>query len=102
MADEITLLPDGTVYSARKHFQPFASAPLEAYTDILPIDRIERLKRAAERLQGTKLLELNASAEGGGVAEMLYSAVPFLNSIGIQTEWKVITGNKEYFECTKD
>jgi trehalose synthase len=101
MTEEISLLTDGTVYSARKNFQPFTSAPLEAYTDILTIERIERLKRTAERLEGIKLLELNATAEGGGVAEMLYSAVPFLNSLGIQVEWKVITGNNEYFECTK-
>lgn len=32
---------------------------------------------------------------------MLYSSVPFLNMIGIKSEWKIINGHKSYFECTK-
>jgi len=32
---------------------------------------------------------------------MLYSSVPFLNMIGIESEWKIINGHKSYFECTK-
>ncbi|MFC1950698.1 glycosyltransferase [Chloroflexota bacterium] len=46
-------------------------------------------------------MELNSTARGGGVAEMLCSSVPFLNMIGIESEWKIINGNKSYFECTK-
>jgi trehalose synthase len=91
----------GVVYSKRLNFCPFATPPLEAYAPILGDERMERLQRAAEPLKGLKLLELNATAQGGGVAEMLYSSVPFLNELGIETEWKVISGNKEFFECTK-
>jgi len=94
-------LLDGTVYSRRKDFCPFSTSPLEAYVSILSEENIERLERAARRLKGLKLLELSATAQGGGVAEMLYSSVPFLNSLGIEAEWKIIRGNKEYFECTK-
>lgn len=95
-------LADGTVYSPRKNFCPFATPPLSAYAAILGEERMARLERAAERLRGLKLLEMNATAHGGGVAEMLYSAVPFLNNLGLETEWRVIHGNKEYFTCTKD
>ena len=94
-------LLDGTVYSRRKNFCPFSTPPLEAYASILGEEKIERLQRVAERLKGLKLLELNATAQGGGVAEMLYSSVPFLNDLGIEAEWKVISGTKEYFEVTK-
>ena len=94
-------MADGTVYSKRKNFTPFSTPPLEAYASIMGEERIERLQRAAQRLQGLKLLELNATAQGGGVAEMLYSAIPFANDLGIEAEWKTISGNKEYFECTK-
>jgi trehalose synthase len=94
-------LADGTVYSKRKNFCPFSTPPLEAYTPILGEGKMERLRQAAQKLRGLKLLELNATAQGGGVAEMLYSFIPLLNTLGIEAEWKVTRGNKEYFECTK-
>jgi trehalose synthase len=94
-------LADGTVYSKRKNYCPFATPPVEAYVPIMGEERIERLLKIARRLKGLKLLELNSTAQGGGVAEMLYRAVPFLNAIGIEAEWKLIKGNNEYFECTK-
>ncbi|MFC2036133.1 glycosyltransferase [Chloroflexota bacterium] len=77
-----------------------ASRP-EDYTPIIGQEKIERLLNVASRLKDLKLLEINATAQGGGVAEMLLRAIPFLNILGIDAEWKVIRGNKEYFECTK-
>jgi len=91
----------GVIYSKRFNYRPFTAPPLKAYMPILGSERTERLQRAVERLKGLKVLELNATAQGGGVAEMLYSSVPFLNNLGIETEWKVITGNPEFYECTK-
>ncbi|MFC2044996.1 hypothetical protein ACFLT8_07425 [Chloroflexota bacterium] len=32
---------------------------------------------------------------------MLYSSIPLLNLVGIEAEWKVISGHKDYFESTK-
>jgi trehalose synthase len=91
----------GVVYSKQLNFCPFSVPPLKAYAPILGDERVERLQRAAERMKGLKVLELNATAQGGGVAEMLYSSVPFLNNLGVETEWKVISGNDKFFECTK-
>jgi len=95
-------LADGTVYSKRKNFCPFSIPPLEAYASFLGEEKIERLQKAAQPLKGLKLLEINATAQGGGVAEMLYSSIPFLNSLGIEDEWKIIRGNRKYFELTKN
>ena len=94
-------LADGTVYSRRKNFCPFSTPPLEVYASILGGERIERLQKVAQRMEGLKLVEINATAQGGGVAEMLYSSIPFMNALGIEAEWKIIGGNKDYFECTK-
>ena len=79
-----SVLADGTVYSKRKNFCPFSTSPPEAYVPILGEERMERLQKIAQRVKGLKMLTLNASAQGGGVAEMLYSAVPFLNMLGVE------------------
>ncbi len=97
-----SVLADGTVYSKRKNFCPFSTSPLEAYVPIMGEERMERLHKITQRVKGLKMLTLNATAQGGGVAEMLYSAVPFLNMLGVETEWKVICGTPEYFESTKE
>jgi len=91
----------GVIYSKRLNLCPFSSPPLKAYAPIIGNERVERVQQAAERLKGRRVLELNATAQGGGVAEMLYSSVPFQNNLGVETEWKVISGNDEFFECTK-
>ncbi len=94
-------MPDGTVYSPRRNCCPFSVPPLQAYARIVGEERMERLVQAARRLEGLKLLELNATAQGGGVAEMLYSAVPFTNHLGIEDEWEIIQGSPDFFKCTK-
>jgi trehalose synthase len=94
-------LAHGVIYSQRLNLCPFTVPSLKAYEPIIGSERIERVQRAAERLRGRRVLELNATAQGGGVAEMLYSSVPFQNNLGVETEWKVIRGNDEFFECTK-
>jgi trehalose synthase len=48
------------------------------------------------------MLELNSTAFGGGVAEMLSSSVPFLNKLGINDEWRVMKGEEEFFQVTKE
>jgi trehalose synthase len=101
-AGNSSILADGTVYSKRKNFCPFSASPPEAYVPILGEERMERLQKIAQRVKGLKMLTLNSTAQGGGVAEMLYSAVPFLNMLGVETEWKVICGTREYFEATKE
>jgi len=98
---DTSILTDGTVYSKRKGFCPFSYYPLEAYTPIAGAERIDKLLSMSQRLKGLRILELNSTAQGGGVAEMLYSSVPFLNMLGIEAEWKIINGHQSYFECTK-
>ncbi len=94
-------LPDGTVYSKRKDFCPLTIPSVDDYANIIGDEKLEKLLSISQRVKGLKLLELNSTAQGGGVAEMLYSSIPMLNALGIEAEWKVIQGDEEYFECTK-
>ncbi len=99
-------LEDGTVYSPRNDIcpssNPFSAHSLEDYVPIIGEEEAKKLEALAEELKGIKILELNSTASGGGVAEMLYSSVPFLNNLGIEDEWKVIKGSKPYYEVTKN
>jgi trehalose synthase len=64
-------------------------------------DAIERLKVLAEPLRGARVLHLNATPYGGGVAEILRSEVPLLRDLGLYADWKIITGDKDFFSVTK-
>jgi trehalose synthase len=47
------------------------------------------------------VLHLNATAYGGGVAELLATHVPLLRSAGIDADWQVMHGSDEFFAVTK-
>jgi trehalose synthase len=62
---------------------------------------VERLRRAAEPLRGARLLMVNSTAFGGGVAELLFTQVALLQDLGIETTWGVLEGAEDYFAVTK-
>ena len=74
---------------------------LEAYREIAPQGSVEFLFRMAEKVQGKKIIHVNSTKLGGGVAEILRSLVPLLQSVGLDAQWEMITGNEEFFSTTK-
>jgi trehalose synthase len=62
---------------------------------------IEDLRRLASPLRGARILHLNATPYGGGVAEILRSEVPLLRDLGLAADWKLITGDDAFFSVTK-
>ncbi|HYH61121.1 MAG TPA: glycosyltransferase [Solirubrobacterales bacterium] len=74
---------------------------LADYTHIVGKDMIEEIRALAEPLQGKRVLHVNATAFGGGVSEILYTIVPLMNDIGLDTHWQVILGAEEFFNVTK-
>jgi trehalose synthase len=63
---------------------------------------VERLREAARPLKGARMLHLNSTAFGGGVAELLYTQVPLMHDLGIEATWAVLEGSDEFFAVTKD
>lgn len=59
-------------------------------------DVVERLRTLAESLRGARVLHLNATPHGGGVAEILRSEVPLLRDLGLDADWKIVRGDKEF------
>ena len=78
-----------------------APRELERYRESVREGVIERIREDAEKLQGARILHINATAYGGGVAEILHSMVPLMRDLGLQCDWKVLTGSDEFFNVTK-
>ena len=74
---------------------------LDDYTDIVGADVIGQLYRLAERLGPRRLVNINSTKAGGGVAEILNRTVPLLNQLGLDTRWEIIHGDQQFFEITK-
>jgi trehalose synthase len=83
---------------------PSLDAPslLERYQQLIGIRATARLLKKARRLAGLKVLHVNSTRQGGGVAEILSSLTPLMNQVGIETDWLVIDGSTEFFAFTKD
>lgn len=52
-------------------------------------------------LKGVRILEINSTSSGGGVAELLSAAVPLLQDLGLEIEWQVASYDRHFFEITK-
>ena len=80
---------------------PIPPRHLGDYAAVVGAEVIEGLRRRAEPFRGARLLHINSTAFGGGVAELLYTQVPLYRDLGIDAEWRVIDGDEEFFTVTK-
>ncbi|MDQ1519890.1 MAG: trehalose synthase [Actinomycetota bacterium] len=80
---------------------PLLSKDLDDYAEVVDAGTIERIRALAEPLRGARVLHVNATAYGGGVAELLATHVPLLRSVGLEAEWQVMGGSDEFFAVTK-
>ena len=75
---------------------------LEAYQPYMDQDLADELISVAADLRHMRMLHLNSTAIGGGVAEILQSMVPLFNALGVATERVVINPTEpEFFQVTK-
>jgi trehalose synthase len=68
-------------------------------------DRLARYEAIAEatqtRLAGRAVLNVNSTATGGGVAEMLQTLLAYGRGAGLDVHWLVIQGDPAFFAITK-
>lgn len=74
---------------------------LDRYRAIALPGAVEAVERTAERLQGTRLLHVNSTKAGGGVAEILHRLLPLFEDVGLKPRWEVILGTPEFYGVTK-
>jgi len=74
---------------------------LEDYYPIVGEEAIAEIRQLAASLRGARVAHINATAYGGGVAEILYTLVPLMRDAGLAADWWVIEGADEFFNVTK-
>jgi trehalose synthase len=80
---------------------PLLDKRLADYADLCEPEALERIHELAAPLQGARVLHVNATAYGGGVAELLATHVALLRDLGIEADWQVLHGSDDFFAITK-
>ena len=67
-----------------------------AYGELLDL-----IERGAEQLRGHVIWNINSTARGGGVVELLRPLLGYSRGSGVDARWLVVSGDAEFFEVTK-
>jgi trehalose synthase len=82
-----------------------AALPLERFAGYLGEARVQEAVASADHLravlEGRPVWNINSTAAGGGVAEMLRPLLAYVHGAGINTHWLVVQGDREFFRITK-
>ncbi len=82
--------------------QALDAARLEPLVGTERMAEFERVVEAAQTsLAGRSVLNVNSTAAGGGVAEMLQTLLAYARGAGVDARWIVIEGDPAFFAITK-
>ncbi len=88
----VTEIPDGVL-------------PLERFTGLIGPKRavvmLDAAARARAAVGSRRVWNVNSTAAGGGVAEMLQTLIHYGRGAGIDTRWLVVHGTPAFFAVTK-
>ena len=78
---------------------------LDAFRPLIGDERLARLEAAADatrsRLADAVVWNVNSTASGGGVAEMLHVLVGYIRGTGVDARWVVMDADPAFFAITK-
>ncbi|KPJ74127.1 glycosyl transferase family 1 [candidate division TA06 bacterium DG_78] len=74
---------------------------IKKYVPIVGQGVIDELYFLAEKFGGKTVQNINSTAVGGGVAEILTRMIPLMRQLGVEVLWDVIKGNEKFFSITK-
>jgi trehalose synthase len=79
--------------------------PLARLAALLAPERVEKLNRytvlAQQLLRGRVVWSVNATARGGGVAEMLQALLAYARGAEVDARWLVLSADNEFFAITQ-
>lgn len=81
--------------------QPLRARTLKPYEQWINSDLLARLNHHGRELQHKKIYEINSTAVGGGVVELLQAKLPLMRGLGIDAHWLVIPPDDVFFGITK-
>ena len=77
------------------------SKRLTDYVEVIGEPEYEALRALAASVAGTRVRHVNATAYGGGVAEILQNLVPLLRDVGLDATWSVLDAPAPFYDVTK-
>jgi trehalose synthase len=87
------------------HDVDISSMSPDRFGEVLPPEAFAAFERgvreARELLDGRVVWNVNSTARGGGVAELLESLVAYARGAGVDVRWAVIEGSPDFFTVTK-
>jgi trehalose synthase len=87
------------------HHEPVHAMAPERFAPVLSPGEYEALldliSHAARELHGRVIWNVNSTAKGGGVVEMLRPLLGYCRGAGVDARWLVISGQPEFFAVTK-
>ncbi len=83
------------------HRIDFDPVPFEPYTGLLEPSLVDELRDLVDLMEGNRIVHVNSTAVGGGVAEILRSLIPMSKGLGLDTDWYVVSPPTEFFDVTK-
>ncbi len=78
-----------------------AKKRLADYAEVIGEKRYDHLLTLAKAAKGRSMLHINATAYGGGVAEILQNLVPLLRDAGVDAHWAVLDAPPPFYDITK-
>lgn len=74
---------------------------LEDYEPMVGAGTIDELRLLGRQLANQRIVTVNSTAIGGGVAEILNRMVPLCQQLGVDLRWEVMKGGEDFFAVTK-
>lgn len=78
-----------------------SSTDMENYRSLVGDEVLDEIKQLSRELRGARICNINATASGGGVAELLSRQIPIYQSLQLEVDWRIIHGDKAFFNITK-
>jgi trehalose synthase len=71
------------------------------YVEVIGEREFEALRALGASVAGTRVRHVNATAYGGGVAEILQNLIPLLRDVGVDATWSVLEAPAAFYDVTK-